>query len=56
MIKNNEMDEVAEILGLVVKRAGANMKQYKMLRHIRSMASVEKKENWRERGFAGLQK
>jgi len=48
MTENNEMDEVAEILDLVVKRAGANMKQYKLIRHIGSMASVVKKEKWRE--------
>jgi hypothetical protein len=43
------MNEAAEILDLVVKRAGANMKQYKMIRHIGSRASVGKKEKWRER-------
>jgi hypothetical protein len=43
MIPNNEMNEVAEILDLVVKRAGDNTKQYRMIRHIGSMPSVEKK-------------
>jgi len=49
MIENNEVVEVAEVLDLVVKRAGANMKEYKLIRHIGSMASVDKKENRRER-------
>jgi len=45
MTENNEM---AEILVLVVKRAGANMKQHKIIRHIGSMASVGRKEKWRQ--------
>jgi len=48
-IENNEMDEVAGVLDLMVKRAGANMEEYKLIRRIGSMASVEKKENWREK-------
>jgi hydrogenase maturation factor len=48
MIENNEMDEVAEVPDLVVRTAGDNMKQYKMIRHIGLMASVVKEEEARE--------
>jgi hypothetical protein len=44
MIQNNEMDEVIEVLVLMVKRAGANFKEYKMIRHVGLMFSAERKE------------
>ena len=49
MTENNDMDEVAKLLDLVVKRAGDNMKQYRMIRLIGLMASVVRKEKWPEK-------
>jgi hypothetical protein len=44
MVENNEMDEVAEVLDQVIKTAGDNMTQYKMIRHIGSVAGSEERK------------